>query len=310
MAEEQLLEPSFWEALCPELQITVHNSAHINSIPLPPQGVKELQDRMCTDGYFTVSAGQLRCQQLVTKLANSAAQLQAAGWPATFLALFDESWDLVAQLSALMLQTTGNRCNFDMVSWFVDADKGEGGFTPHRDRSFGSVEGETEETPLSFYPNGLPRYCTFWLALSEAQAENGCLYVVPAGVDPGYRRGDGMSLVSPNKLPETCWGLRASPSGQPVWSPNCNAAFRHVRALPCSAGELVCLSHRVLHWGSQGRKGNKIGPRISFSFAGSDHEQFERPYLKKKFRPALVSGASETPDQQQWTRPALRTRLA
>ena len=42
------------------------------------------------------------------------------------------------------------------------------------------------------------------------------------------------------------------PLGQPLYVPNSEVAMQHVRAVPCKAGSAVLLSHRVIHWGSQG----------------------------------------------------------
>jgi hypothetical protein len=56
-----------------------------------------------------------------------------------------------------------------------------------------------------------------------------------------------------------------------VYAPSTDGAWRHVRAVPCTAGSAVIFSHRTIHWGSQGRPGSSHGPRVSISFAGSDH---------------------------------------
>jgi hypothetical protein len=64
---------------------------------------------------------------------------------------------------------------------------------------------------------------------------------------------------------------KAGPLGGSVYAPSTDGAWRHVRAVPCTAGSAVIFSHRTIHWGSQGRPGSSHGPRVSISFAGSDH---------------------------------------
>eukprot|EP00959_Pyramimonas_sp_CCMP1952_P388011 8131069-Pyramimonas_sp.AAC.1 len=177
------------------------------------------------------------------------------------------------------LVTGGNRCIMDMVAWHIDPSEGQGGFTPHRDRHFGSKDDELVKD--SFKPDGTPKYCTCWIALSDATPDNGCLYVIPQTADPGSTLGDGLSVRDPNAIPADQWGLRPGPSGQPIWAPNSNAGLRHVRAVPLSPGGLVVLGHRVLHWGSQGRAESAHGPRISFSFA-SAATGFEDPYIRSR----------------------------
>lgn len=54
--------------------------------------------------------------------------------------------------------------------------------------------------------------------------------------------------------------------------------YQHIRAIPLNAGEFVIFTHRILHWGSKGRKNYKGPPRISFSVAFSD-PSFEASYF-------------------------------
>jgi hypothetical protein len=50
-----------------------------------------------------------------------------------------------------------------------------------------------------------------------------------------------------------CWATAAHASR--VYAPTTDSAWQHVRALPCTAGCAVFFSHRLIHWGSQGRPG-------------------------------------------------------
>ena len=54
--------------------------------------------------------------------------------------------------------------------------------------------------------------------------------------------------------------------------------YQHIRAIPLNSGEFVIFTHRILHWGSKGRKSYRGPPRISFSVAFSD-PTFEAPYF-------------------------------
>ena len=54
--------------------------------------------------------------------------------------------------------------------------------------------------------------------------------------------------------------------------------YQHIRAMPLHPGEFVIFTHRILHWGSKGRKNYAGPPRISLSVAFSD-PLFEAPYF-------------------------------
>lgn len=70
----------------------------------------------------------------------------------------------------------------DMLAWRVDASKGEAGFAPHRDR-------QPDDAAASFREDGSAMYTSCWLAVTDANPDTSCLYVIPRGQDPGYFRG-------------------------------------------------------------------------------------------------------------------------
>ena len=71
-----------------------------------------------------------------------------------------------------------------------------------------------------------------------------------------------------------------------VYAPTTDSALQQVRALPCTAGSTVFFSHRLIHWGSKGRAGSSHGPRVSISFAASDHKfKVAEPYFDPSHLP-------------------------
>lgn len=82
-------------------------------------------------------------------------------------------WAMVQQASAVMQAATGgNLCNMDILTWLVDPNRGDAGFSPHRDR-------QPDDTPATFRPDGSAKYATMWVPLTPATPENSCLYVIP-----------------------------------------------------------------------------------------------------------------------------------
>jgi ectoine hydroxylase-related dioxygenase (phytanoyl-CoA dioxygenase family) len=85
---------------------------------------------------------------------------------------------------------------------------------------------------------------TVWVALSDATLTNGCMYLIPKTrvSDPVLDDFKNMRPIESNELRRLLHGSRA---------------------LPVSAGTMLCWEHNVIHWGSQARPGSE--PRISFS---------------------------------------------
>ena len=303
---EEWLEPAFWEALCPVCSVLGSNSTR--SRPIDPPAVadedaSELRARLAGDGYAhldgsTIGGKSDDYSALITRLQAAVSALVARGWPASFVLIYDEAWELVQRLGPWVAGATGgNACMMDLVAWHIDPGAGQAGFTPHRDRHLGLGEQDTTAVRGGFRVSStdarsgstgdeaaalLPRYCTCWVALSEATPDNGCLYVIPRGADPAYDAGDCTAAALGGGADS--FALRMGPSRAPVYVPNTETAWRHVRAVPCAPGSAVLLSHRVIHWGSAGRQQSALGPRLSISFAASDHA-FEPPY----FDPVLAA---------------------
>ncbi|KXZ53193.1 hypothetical protein GPECTOR_7g1086 [Gonium pectorale] len=132
----------------------------------------------------------------------------------------------------------------------------------------------------------LPAYCTVWVALTDATPDNGCIYVVPADLDPRYPRhplnseraaaGDGdedggNGEAHSRRAKEALAAPAASSRSSGVAAAGAAAAAeaaaaaaaeppggdpsvavtdpQAVRALPAAAGEALIWSGQLLHWG-------------------------------------------------------------
>ena len=147
--------------------------------------------------------------------------------------------------------------------------------------------------------------------MSAAHCDNSCLYVIPKYLDPAYYEDDLTATDVPSstssstsssidkisvgrstetnlkeakprrKKTEESRQLSADQFRQ--YDPLAAAltskeSYQHIRALPLRAGEFVIFTHRIMHWGSKGRKSYTGCPRISLSVAFSD-PTFEAPYF-------------------------------
>ena len=233
-AAAELLAPGFWEALCPGLRARGAPPAPPGAAPPPGLGGGP-RAGLLGGGFACLAPGELAPAAAVAALARGVEALEAEGWPATFILVFDEAWALLERAAALVREASGNEPNLDVLAWKVDPARGQGGFSPHRDRQPADVAG-------SFRADGSARYVTCWVALSDATPENSCLYCVPAAADPGYAAGD-RDDVDP--LTRALGGNKES--------------YQLIRALPCEAGGAVVFTHRLIHWGSRSSVGGAAG---------------------------------------------------
>lgn len=191
-----------------------------------------LRASLWTDGYF---AGPPAIPpELIARCRAAIELVRAAGAPALAMFVFDAPWELAALLAdhadaafagpAVLMPA--------FWAWRLDADGGEDtrGWAPHRDR-----------TGVELGDDGRPQAIALWVALADATADNGCMYVVPAPWDPQY--------PNPRATSEVMF-------------------VQAIRALPAAAGAVLGWTSRLLHWGAMARPGSP--PRISLSFEFQD----------------------------------------
>eukprot|EP00439_Symbiodinium_sp_Y106_P087445 s228_g54.t1 len=84
--------------------------------------------------FAALSPAQLSWTAPVGRLALGVLQLEQHGWPATFIALYDEAWAMARDAGAVMREATGNSLCMDVVGFLVRPSQTKG-FSPHRDRT-------------------------------------------------------------------------------------------------------------------------------------------------------------------------------
>lgn len=249
----------FWRSVCPGLHVNDEAfKATCLPLRLPEDVVERCRAQLLSDGFFTLPPDALEWAVSLKAMRIGVRRLIARGWPASMLLIYDEAWAIAHQLSLLMATVSGGCSNsLDTLAWSVTPSLGQSGFAPHRDR-------QPADVPGSFRPDGTPKYCTCWVALSHASTDNSCLYLIPRGHDPGYDHGDDHSPDAEDPLLAV---FKAS-----------DAAVQAVRACPLKPGGCVIFTHRAMHWGSKGQD-QCDEARISISYGFTD-PAFEPPYFQ------------------------------
>ncbi len=278
---ERRVDPNTWTAICHKLSIASNADSKIGSADRViqsdganlPAKHKRRRERLIRNGYAlvddTFNVGLVR--EGIEALHNKKI-------PATFVLLFDETWQLARQSKKVLEKASHekNIFNYDLLAWYIPP--GSPGFSPHRDR-------QPENSSVTFHSDDQQaKFITNWIALSDATPENSCLYVIPKPYDPGYTTGDMDSVDDEGEND-------GSGSSDPLHRAlSTKESFQHIRCLPRKAGESVLFTHRIIHWGSQGDPldeddQNEIGhsettvsPRIAISFVASDPD-YEAPLL-------------------------------
>lgn len=271
---DTLLDRQLWINLCPHLHID-DNFRHLREETKKSNADLEcLGDSLNDKGYFRLTPEQLSIPLGVTELlAIGVKRLVAYGYKANFILMYDEAWFVGDIIGNQLIESSGNRPIGDWFCFYVDPSNVESYMpgAPHRDRPTADEH--------SFRQNGAPKYCSAWLALTDATPENSCLYFLPKPDDTGYYvAGDDMVGILPTP-----------------------ASWQRIVAQPLLSGGLVAFSHRLLHWGSMPLVSTVISPsrpRIALSLAYADpsfelsyfDHEINLPYPEIGLRLGLVAG--------------------
>jgi len=177
-------------------------------------------------------------------MADTVRSLSAASLSPVFAYVYDEFWYPFFKLHRLYGALLGGRyCLLpDFWVWNVDPKKGEAGWKPHRDKG--------REALLD---DGSPKSLTTWIPLSSATPLNGCIYVVPAHLDPVYGTAD-------EKKREF--------------------EYASIRALPGKPGDFFIWNQAVLHWGGRtSPRAAESRVSMAFEFQRTDVPAFNGPLI-------------------------------
>ena len=239
---EQVQDPEFWRELNPELTISEDWSQQsMASVESELGAIEPLLADLKQEGYFQRDAVFPASE--VLKLRNCIETLRQAGWLPAFAYLYDEFWQLFARLAPILAAILGEDYLQvpDVWAWYVAPSKADAGWEPHRDRRINSL-----------LPDGTPKAVNIWIPLTDVTPLNGCMYILPADLDPNYHQDTDTVGINP----------------------------QDIRALPAPAGSVLCWNPVVWHWGSRSSDKTTV-PRISVAcdFQRSDSEPYEAVLL-------------------------------
>lgn len=232
------LDVHYWRALSPDLHVEDAAPMEVASVAgaAIDESARALRDR----GYFRL-AGVI-APDGVRRLNAAIDAVTRAGWPASFVFMYDEAWHAARSPAVRRLLVGLLGPGFLQIRhvWahVVEPVAGASGWSPH-------VDGD-----------GRGRL-TVWMALSDATLENGCMHVVPRDVTaalPGLieRFGTDHSQFSRAEVVSLLHGTHA---------------------LVAAPGDALGWGFDVIHWGGVARRAGQARRSLSFEYIAAN----ERP---------------------------------
>ena len=251
---QALADPALWRALAPALHVGDDRLSVAATQPIDFDAaiLAGLKDDLLREGYFQLPVLDWGIE--VAHVAAGVSAVVAAGYLPAFAFMYDETWFMYARLRKLMAAVLddGYKMMPAFWAWHVDGKREGAGWTPHRDLGYRTL-----------LPDRRPKAMTFWLPLTEATPQNGCMYLMPANLDPFY----------------------GTPQDHQL-----KIDLQSMRALPSPAGGVLAWTQAVFHWGGRARI-PVTTPRISISveFQRGDQPPFYEPLLDPQQTPDMTS---------------------
>jgi hypothetical protein len=239
----------YWRQLMPHLTISQGQDSPDRPHWHADEAFRQsLPRHLRQDGYFQMPAVLTGVE--IAPLLQGIETLRANGWLPVFCYMYDAYWEVFWRFHEVLSLLLGE--DYKQLpaiwAWYLEPSDESRGWRPHRDRDTYTLREDRSSTSYSI-----------WLPLTDATPENGCMYVVPAHLDPAY--------FFLNKL---------EPFPQDA------------RSLPAPAGTAYCWTHSLLHWGSRS-SAEAANPRVSLSFEyqATDVAAWEDPLIEPRTLPTF-----------------------
>jgi Tfp pilus assembly protein PilF len=224
----QAWQADYWRTLNPSLSITDSPfSPDLADFEIDPGCIETYVAQIIEEGYFNIPAVLPHTE--MSRISDAIKVIVEKGLPPVFVFVYDEIWQIFAQLNKLVEAVLDPGFTLKLAgiwAWHIDNDSA--GFRPHRDLLNSDI-----------HSSGRPGNLTVWIPFTNATPRNGCMYLLPANLDPNYP--DRLSNIEIKDL-------------------------QGVRALPADAGSVLGWGANVLHWGSRSSRW-ATEPRISCGVA-------------------------------------------
>mmetsp|Transcript_32484 Transcript_32484/g.97256 ORF Transcript_32484/g.97256 Transcript_32484/m.97256 type:complete len:476 (-) Transcript_32484:51-1478(-) len=257
---ERYLVPEYWRRLAAGTGLTVSEGDPLRRPDLfsganvPSASVRAAAESLDERGYFVLEDVQWDPPPAFGALVEGVGRIKAAGWPAAFLLLYDQPWQVAEALFEVIGPLLGSGADdveleSDIAIWALEKRVSDGRYvdgnfsTPHRDSNYKD----------SVCADGSPIKLSVWLPLVDSTLDNGCMYVLPKNCDALFDKpSDRLHMAAAKRNDE----------GDLI----CRFPIHHVRPLPAPAGSVLSWMGNLIHWGSSCSPHKSVEqPRISMA---------------------------------------------
>jgi hypothetical protein len=142
-----------------------------------------INKHLARTGYFCSRVMEWGGDVSMPQIIEAMAELKRKGWPSAFVFAYKQPWLVIERLfdfAASVMGTEDLAIEPSVFAWLLDPPSGNveragnnGFHLPHRDFSF------TE----TFDDRGAIKALSIWVPLSDVDARNGCMFVLPKEFD-------------------------------------------------------------------------------------------------------------------------------
>jgi len=234
---EVLYDTAYWESLSCGLTIAKEGGIPEGKLNFPAACVQQAQQSLKEKGYFKAEPTQWDVDH--SKVVATIHNLMNNGWPAVFIYMFDEPWQLLERAWDVYEQALGAAAILEptVYCWCLKPALG-GANRKSASQNFGMPHRDYRWSE-SCLENGSPKLLTVWMPLTEANTHNGTINVLPKEYDQHFDANDSWEH------------MRGALAGEGSVIQELRFPVQGATPIPCKPGDCLGWMGNLIHWGSR-----------------------------------------------------------
>jgi len=222
-----------------------------------------IHDCLDRQGYYVWPGNSVS----TTNLSTSIQSLVEDGWPATFVFLFDQTWDIVFDLWDLAAPVLGQECLLEPTFSAAFCVPGRANSDAHTLSADLSQPCRNYSSHESVFADGYEQLIQAWIPLTEGVSDGG-FCVVPRELDESFDE-DGANNPIDSKAASNNLGI--------------NFDFSGLRCLEAPVGSVFLLRGNLIHWMTRPKPNEQPQASLSCTFRHMQSGDFAGPGLSREY---------------------------
>jgi len=232
-----LYDVDYWRSLSRGLTIARPGGVPEGSLDLPDAHMQGVSEGLRSEGYFRARPGGWDVD--FNAVLETVKNIVAHGWPAVFIYMFDEPWQILERAWDVYESAIGHESILEptVYCWFLQPALG-GANRKSASQNFGMPHRDYRYSE-SCLDDGQPKLITVWIPLTPTDVHNGTIYVLPKEHDEYFAQN------------ESWEHMRGALTGEDSVVQELRFPVQGATPIEAQPGDCLGWMGNLIHWGSR-----------------------------------------------------------